>query len=291
MECYAPSTRTFCKSPSLERRRWFVMLFGLLLALTCRSALSQTSGPDEARAVNSPQVVVLTNGSILQGFVEKRPLHITLQTQSGSRIVLKRERVAFISDSLSHAYWDKLARIRASHVAAHVQLFHWCLKHQLIPEAGNQIDVLITTDIGSNQLSHLSQLYRERVRELSSAETKPAQGNASAAWQAPVVHVHKASATREVTSSEPVQQASFLGDEGQNDSTRIRSVRQAGWSAPQTPNSALRPKPAKLEPLSQPARKIPSLKGRSFRGFVPADPYDPEIFNRRQAAKKAAKAP
>ncbi|MEL7497015.1 MAG: hypothetical protein AAFN77_05355 [Planctomycetota bacterium] len=128
------------------------------------SATIAQTAPDRNRlldssAINSPQVAVLKNGEIMTGNIQQDHSRIVIKIPSGSVIPLPRSRVEFISDSLQQAYWEKLARVKAADVNGQVQLFQWCIKHQLVAQAGNQIDILSDLNIDAVSLDRLNQKY------------------------------------------------------------------------------------------------------------------------------------
>lgn len=162
---------------------------GTALAQTVRTLTPptrlQTPSFDPA-AVNSAQIVVLQNGSVMKGRVlDQGPERLTLQTPEGSRLVLMRDRISSVCNSLQEAYWKLAADTRANDTAGQAELMRWCLKHGLIALAENQFDILVQTDISAQDLERLfRQLDETRRRQrqttakinaapLSSAKSKP----------------------------------------------------------------------------------------------------------------------
>ena len=174
-----------------------------------------------------------------------------------------------ITDSMAQAYWGKLARIRASDIQGHVTLFHWCIKHHLLSEAGNQLDVLATTKIRADHLKRLSDTYVASAKPKAATKTKtePAVAASKATtipgWAAPLPANKKDSiAGPHLPGHERIQRATYLQE--------IPIHNELDSAKPGEKN-----------------RKIPSLdRSATRRGFVPVDRFDPEIFNRQMAKQR-----
>ncbi len=100
--------------------------------------------------------LVLKNGQVVMGKISRNADSVFVQTDGGSRVVFPVERIEFVCNSLKEAYWQKNARVKASDLDAHVDLFHWCMKQGLLKEAQNQIDLLVTMEIKAVQLEYLN---------------------------------------------------------------------------------------------------------------------------------------
>jgi len=111
---------------------------------------------------------------------------VFVQTDGGSRVVFPVERVDFVCKSLKEAYWQKNARIRATDLNGHVQLFHWCMKQGLLEEAQNQIDLLLSMKIKAVQLEYLNRQLSVALTQQAKARLRllagtPAQADSQAA--------------------------------------------------------------------------------------------------------------
>lgn len=117
------------------------------------------------------QLVILKNGSVVQGFVERTATELSIQTAQGSRLIIANEQTDFVCDSLEQAYWGKLARIRATDVEGQIQLFNWCLQHDLLSYGQNQIDILFASNIKATRLEYLNRqleieiMQKRKLRE------------------------------------------------------------------------------------------------------------------------------
>lgn len=141
-----------------------VILVAAMLPMSFAAAQSSTKPNDHQRAT-SKTVLVLKNGQVLTGQLSRDTTHVFVQTRSGSRVVIPAEQVDFVCDSLEEAYWKRLAAIRATDAEGQVQLFFWCLNHQLINQARNQIDLLQEMNVTATRLEFLH-------RQLTVAENR-----------------------------------------------------------------------------------------------------------------------
>ncbi len=107
------------------------------------------------------QWLVLNNGQTLQGkvtFVEGR---YSVVTATGSRIFVTKENTNFVADSIKDIYWEKWSRVDPSDATSHISLFRWCLKHGLLDEAQNQIDLVAKIDELESQAEHMLRMAQE----------------------------------------------------------------------------------------------------------------------------------
>lgn len=121
--------------------------------------LAQSASEAVAQPLN--EIVLLNNGRVLQGQVNRTFDQVHVQTAAGSRIVLQANRVDQIFDSLSAAFQHRGSKLGSEDIDGHLSLFHWCLKHRLKAEAQQQLDRLMQTQIDARQLQFLD---RQLVR-------------------------------------------------------------------------------------------------------------------------------
>lgn len=114
------------------------------------------------------QLVVLKNGEILRGIITQDSANLTIETEHGSRLVVRQDRADFVCRTMDEAYWGKSARTRASDLAGQKSLFRWCLKHQLFEQAQNQIDLLMEMDIASADLEFFGRQFGVAVAQRKS---------------------------------------------------------------------------------------------------------------------------
>ncbi|MCH2182350.1 MAG: hypothetical protein MK108_10125 [Mariniblastus sp.] len=161
-----------------------------LRAIICAVALvfgSLAVGlPGAAAALLRPQAsdlskttathLVLTNGQVVVGQISRNSDSVFVQTNGGSRVVFPIGRVDFVCNSLNEAYWQKNARTRASDLAGHVELFHWCMKQGLLEEAQNQIDLLVTMEIKAVKLEYLNRQLAVALTQQEKARRRSLTG-------------------------------------------------------------------------------------------------------------------
>lgn len=142
------------------------------LALPQLHAAGQALSPLSHSIGGGEQFLVLKNGNLLQGLIEQKPPNFSVQTASGSRLIIAADTVDFVCDSLDQVYWERLIRIRATDSAALQNLFYWCLKHDRFSEAANQLEVLKATGLPERQLKFFNERLATTLAE-HSAQTKP----------------------------------------------------------------------------------------------------------------------
>ncbi|WP_168211070.1 hypothetical protein [Mariniblastus fucicola] len=107
------------------------------------------------------QWLVLTNGQTIEGNISLDDDRYTVEMQNGSRIIIGADRVNFVADSISDIYWDKWSRVDPTDANSHISLFRWCLKHDLLDEAQQQIDLVAKIENLEDQASHLTRMAQE----------------------------------------------------------------------------------------------------------------------------------
>ena len=132
----------------------FPIIIALILALMSPISSGQEPVRTE-KSQASPKLVVLKNGHILEGRLTKEIDNYSLKTTQGSRLVLPASDIDFVCQTLSEAYWQRNARIKASDLDGHKELYYWCLKYQLLNEAQNQIDILSLMPIKASELEYI----------------------------------------------------------------------------------------------------------------------------------------
>jgi hypothetical protein len=119
------------------------------------------------------QILVLKNGSFVTGLIEQFADHYSVQTLQGSRLVIDNKKTDFVCNSLNEAYWGKLARTAASDTNAQTQLFHWCVQHDLLTEAHNQIEVLLATGYDLDRLAYFRRQLEIAILQIEKPKTPP----------------------------------------------------------------------------------------------------------------------
>jgi hypothetical protein len=137
--------------------------------------LAQSASEAVAQPLN--EIVLLNNGRVLQGQVNRTFDQVHVQTAAGSRIVLQANRVDQIFDSLSAAFHYRGSKLGSDDIDGHLSLFHWCLKHRLKAEAQQQLDRLMQTQIDARQLQFLDRQLVRAFEPSTSAVVKNGRRN------------------------------------------------------------------------------------------------------------------
>ena len=78
---------------------------------------------------HQPQVVVLRNGSLLQGVVQRENQRVIVADGKDRITKVALNDVDFICKDLSEAYRRKLSRLQPDDVSQHLRLAQWCLRY------------------------------------------------------------------------------------------------------------------------------------------------------------------
>jgi hypothetical protein len=203
-----------------HQRRLFIGLTAACFMLVGLGWLfAQESGDRE-------QFVLLRNGRVLEGRLRQNLDHWILGFDSGASLRLESKDIDLLGDSMTHLYQQMQQRTDREQTGERIEIIQFCLRHQLLDDAQNEIAWLvqdgITPDISQRLEASLSALRRktqlETRRSLEEAEIRQAsrlegskedQGVASAEYQV----------VKDETSA--VQQADFVESEF---STFVRQV-------------------------------------------------------------------
>ena len=126
------------------------------------------------------QLLVYKNGNLQRGRIERQLGGYLALTPSGSRIVIPLEQVDFVCGSLSEALEIKRKRLppidsnSKERPTARIELFQWCLKHDLHSEAEQELTQLQLSRLTAQELySLLRQLHTAIERTTAKASPKP----------------------------------------------------------------------------------------------------------------------
>ena len=134
----------------------------LALALLIVFAASSTR-VSTARAENAtPGVLILRNGNVLEGDIQGMGDYYTVASAGGS-LRVPAEQVERACRSLAEAY--ELRRKERTGVSAdsHLDLARWCLRHNLLDEAGRELRDARTCDANHFALAALDLQLRQMV--------------------------------------------------------------------------------------------------------------------------------
>ena len=151
------------KCPALQNSRRSIccaIAAAICVSTLCFSsfALAQT---DVNQTPTPSKWLVLNNGEILEGQIERTESKYKVVTDSGSSIVIAGHNVNFIADSIEDIYWEKWSRVNPTDANSHTSLFRWCLKNGLLEEAQKQIDLVAKIQNMDDQAGQLSRMAQE----------------------------------------------------------------------------------------------------------------------------------
>ncbi len=209
--------------------------------------------------VNSSQVILLKNGEILRGRVIRKSDRVAIRTDQGSELILQRDKVDAVTNSLEEAYWHLAAQTSATDVEGQIGLFRWCLKHELLEQARQHVFGLMHTDIPPSKLMQLN----EQLEILVVAKKRNADRLASSqpgAVQRPLTSTQPDNDWRaETPERQPsVRQVGFQQTIVDSDTA------SAAWTPPRSPH---RPMLSSRE-LERELSKLPRGSVGKFRRYV-----------------------
>lgn len=109
-----------------------------------------------ASVVSAQQnVVLLKNGNVLKGVVQRDGMRVEVRSSSGT-LIIDMDSVDFFCESMEEAYRLRQASTDPNDLEKQVQLLRWCMKHKLYREAQEQIDVLQMLPIKATRLDYLN---------------------------------------------------------------------------------------------------------------------------------------
>ncbi len=151
------------------------MLLCLVTVSICWTSAETRAQSPTTHYGPAEQLLVLKNGDFLRGRITRNVEQVIVHRSNGSTSVLPAEQTEFVCDSLDDAYWEKVARLKATDTDGQIDLFHWCLKYRLLDHAQNQIVILLELGAKASDLENLDrQLTVALMQERSAAsrETK-----------------------------------------------------------------------------------------------------------------------
>ena len=100
-------------------------------------------------------VVLLKNGNVLKGAVQRDGFRVEVRSASGT-LVIDSDSVDYFCESMEEAFRLKQAATNPNDVESQVDVFRWCLKHEMYRGAYEQIDVLQLLPIEATRLDYLN---------------------------------------------------------------------------------------------------------------------------------------
>ena len=120
------------------------------------------------------QLLVLRNGEVLAGKVAHSDDHYVVQLPNG-QVRVKNADVEMVCDNLEEAYRRKRAALQAGDVPQHLALAQWCLHHQLLAPAGDELVDVVHTDPENPMIGVLQHRLKMAKEPAPTADGKTAQ--------------------------------------------------------------------------------------------------------------------
>ena len=130
----------------------------LLLTVCCvcgatvgLSSVAAERPPEPAAAEAVPGILVLANGNVLAGKIQRQAdfYHVTLPQ---SELVVRVEQVDMFCHTIDEAYEQRRLQRAGSSADSHVELARWCLRHDLLEYASRELLEARTIEPGHRQL-------------------------------------------------------------------------------------------------------------------------------------------
>ncbi len=162
--------------------RRFVVLTAFFAAMS-PSVRSQTVGPGPVlRAISLPDAepteptepdsgcVLLKNDQVLFGRARQVGEFVVVESNRGGEIRLDRQQVACWAPSIRALYQYRVDHRRDGDLAAHVRDAQWCLTHDLLDLAANELRAIYAVDPNHAQAKRIEQQLTRRVSNEPSPE-------------------------------------------------------------------------------------------------------------------------
>jgi hypothetical protein len=152
---------------------WFGTAF-LLQALA--------GGAELAAAEQSPGVLVLRNGNVVEGSVQQAGAYYRVDTANAS-LQIPTDQVEMLCANLDEAFELRRRTRSGSTADSHLELARWCLRHDLLDHASRELQEARATDARHPDLAAV-ELQIRQLRELDAprrgarSETSPARDGA-----------------------------------------------------------------------------------------------------------------
>lgn len=183
---------------------WFFALASVAIVALASAGGTKLCAQNPAPA---PGVVVLRNGNVLAGAVQRVGGHYRIEN-AGAVLQVPVGQVETACSSFEEAYELRRKQRVGNSADGHLELARWCLRHNLLPQAAREILDARTDDPGHPALRSLDlQLQQGLADEASRLERETkAQTVALAAHQQPAAPEPYVAAERNIDPSTEAQQ-------------------------------------------------------------------------------------
>ena len=147
--------------------RAMVYLSSLVMAIWLLGTLADLNvagaAPSSADRQSATGLLVLRNGNVIQGKVQRFAEHYRVELTSGE-MQIRVEQVAMFCQSWDEAYERRRERRTGSTADSHIELARWCLQHDLLEYASRELLDVRTIDPQHRQLTMLERRLRQALR-------------------------------------------------------------------------------------------------------------------------------
>jgi hypothetical protein len=145
----------------------FALIAGLITLSPLSLALARADEEAIGVAAWEPraQVVVLRNGSVIQGRVEESRDRLIVSNGPWYVVRVPVADVDFVAPDWAAAYRTRRARLAEGDFQQHLQLAQWCLRHDLDRFAGDELLHLAHLDPHHSSVKGLEQQLRRRAND------------------------------------------------------------------------------------------------------------------------------
>lgn len=123
-----------------QRRPLIALTAACLMLVGIGWSFAQESGDRE-------QFVLLRNGRVLEGSLRQNLDHWILLFDSGASLRLESRDIDLLGDSMTHLYQQMQQRTDREQTGERIEIVQFCLRHQLLDDAQNEIAWLVQDGI------------------------------------------------------------------------------------------------------------------------------------------------
>ena len=135
----------------------------------------------EVPLVHESSVLVLRNGSVLRGTVDRAGDQFIVRLAGGGEVRVPRTEVRFRSSDLEEAHRRMSAELVPGHAGERLELVQWCLRHGLLFHAAEHLRAAAELDPGSRSVQRLERRLRSmaKPRQIGGQLRRPDSGVAA----------------------------------------------------------------------------------------------------------------
>ena len=141
------------------------------VVLGFRALRAEDVMPASATSTAPPaRLIVLRNGEVLSGQVTSSGDRIVV-TGNDFEVALASKDVDFSCASLDEAYRIQQSRLTGNRIEDHLNLAHWCMRHDLVGYAADQISAAMKIDPQNRRLVMLDRQLQLTIEEAAKPKT------------------------------------------------------------------------------------------------------------------------